>query len=86
MPKVSWNRLDPRVAAPGPVWVPWPTTTADGGDSTSVPGPYDLEQLADDAQRVIDVLGCSSHVLVAHSMGGTVAQMPAARRPEGPRL
>ncbi|MGN5377348.1 alpha/beta fold hydrolase [Streptomyces lasalocidi] len=45
-------------------------------------GPYDLEQLADDAQRVIDVLGCSSHVLVAHSMGGTVAQMlgrPQAR-------
>lgn len=53
------------------------------GDSTSVPGPYDLEQLADDAQRVIDVLGDSRHVLVGHSMGGKVAQMLAARKPAG---
>ncbi|PSJ30734.1 alpha/beta hydrolase [Streptosporangium nondiastaticum] len=53
------------------------------GDSAGVPGPHDLEQLADDAQRVIDALGCSRHVLVGHSMGGKVAQMLAARRPEG---
>ncbi|MET8956934.1 alpha/beta fold hydrolase [Streptomyces sp. NPDC004393] len=53
------------------------------GDSTSVPGPYDLEQLADDARRVIEALGHSRHVLVGHSMGGKVAQMLAARRPEG---
>ncbi|MBX7547698.1 alpha/beta hydrolase [Streptomyces sp. tea 10] len=53
------------------------------GDSTSVPGPYDLEQLADDAQQVIDVLGDSRHVLVGHSMGGKVAQMLAARKPAG---
>ncbi|MEV7388877.1 alpha/beta hydrolase [Streptomyces sp. NPDC091215] len=53
------------------------------GDSTSVPGPYDLEQLADDAQRVIDALGHSRYVLVGHSMGGKVAQMLAARKPEG---
>ncbi|MEU6672321.1 alpha/beta hydrolase [Streptomyces sp. NPDC046727] len=53
------------------------------GDSTSVPGPYDLERLADDAQRVSDALGCSRSVLVGHSMGGKVAQLLAARRPEG---
>lgn len=55
------------------------------GDSTSVPGPYDLEQLADDAQRVVDALGHPSYVLVGHSMGGKVAQMLAARKPAGLR-
>ncbi|MFJ6893898.1 alpha/beta fold hydrolase [Streptomyces hokutonensis] len=55
------------------------------GDSTSVPGPYGLDQLADDAQRVIDALGYSDYVLVGHSMGGKVAQIVAARRPAGLR-
>ena len=53
------------------------------GDSTSVPGPYDMEQLADDAQRVIDALGYSSYVLVGHSMGGKAVQVLAARKPAG---
>jgi pimeloyl-ACP methyl ester carboxylesterase len=55
------------------------------GDSTSVPGPYDLEQLADDAQRVVDALGYPRYVLVGHSMGGKVAQLLAARKPAGLR-
>ncbi|MET9450394.1 alpha/beta fold hydrolase [Streptomyces cinerochromogenes] len=55
------------------------------GDSTSVPGPYGLEQLAEDAQRVIDALGHPRYVLVGHSMGGKVAQMLAARKPRGLR-
>ncbi|MFI1767715.1 alpha/beta fold hydrolase [Streptomyces sp. NPDC020800] len=53
------------------------------GDSANLPGPYGLEQLADDAQRVIDALGCSRYVLVGHSMGGKTAQVLAARKPEG---
>ncbi|MFJ1609389.1 alpha/beta fold hydrolase [Streptomyces sp. NPDC088253] len=53
------------------------------GDSTSVPGPYDLEQLAEDAQRVVDALGYSRYVLVGHSMDGKVAQLLAARKPAG---
>jgi pimeloyl-ACP methyl ester carboxylesterase len=53
------------------------------GDSASVPGPYDLEQLADDAQRVIGAAGRSRYVLVGHSMGGKVAQLLAARKPKG---
>ncbi|MEU9413702.1 alpha/beta hydrolase [Streptomyces sp. NPDC048281] len=55
------------------------------GDSASVPGPYGLEQLADDAQRVIEGLGHSDYVLVGHSMGGKVVQILAARKPEGLR-
>ncbi|GAA2663577.1 alpha/beta hydrolase [Streptomyces lunalinharesii] len=53
------------------------------GGSAEVPGPYGIEQLADDAERVIDALGYDEYVLVGHSMGGKVAQVLAARRPAG---
>jgi pimeloyl-ACP methyl ester carboxylesterase len=55
------------------------------GDSVAVPGPYGIEQLADDAQKVIDGLGYTNYVLVGHSMGGKVTQTLAARRPSGLR-
>jgi len=53
------------------------------GDSADLPGPYGLEQLADDAQRIVQELGYASHILVGHSMGGKVCQLLAARRPAG---
>ncbi|MEU6553343.1 alpha/beta hydrolase [Streptomyces sp. NPDC046915] len=53
------------------------------GESTEVPGPYGIEQLADDAERVIDELGYREYVLVGHSMGGKTAQVLASRRPAG---
>lgn len=53
------------------------------GNSANLPGPYGLEQLADDAQRVIDARGYSRYVLVGHSMGGKVVQLLAARKPAG---
>jgi pimeloyl-ACP methyl ester carboxylesterase len=53
------------------------------GDSADAPGPYDLQQLADDAQSVIATLRYTDYVLVGHSMGGKVAQSIAARRPTG---
>jgi pimeloyl-ACP methyl ester carboxylesterase len=53
------------------------------GESVDVPGPYDMQQLADDAQGVIDALGYTDFVLVGHSMGGKVAQTLAARKPAG---
>ncbi|MES4908654.1 MULTISPECIES: alpha/beta hydrolase [unclassified Streptomyces] len=53
------------------------------GNSSSVPGPYDMEQLADDAQQVVETLGYSHYVLVGHSMGGKAAQVLAARKPAG---
>ncbi|MGF1425751.1 alpha/beta fold hydrolase [Kitasatospora sp. LaBMicrA B282] len=53
------------------------------GESAGLPGPYGLDRLADDAQRVVEALGHPRHVLVGHSMGGKVAQLVAARRPAG---
>ncbi len=44
---------------------------------------YALEDLADDAQRVIAALDLERYILVGHSMGGKVAQLIASRQPEG---
>jgi 3-oxoadipate enol-lactonase len=53
------------------------------GDSDQPADHYALADLADDAQRVIDTLGLERFVLIGHSMGGKVAQLLAARRPQG---
>lgn len=53
------------------------------GASNRMPGPFSLDQLADDAQHVVESCDLSSYVLVGHSMGGKVAQLLAARRPVG---
>jgi pimeloyl-ACP methyl ester carboxylesterase len=53
------------------------------GRSRDLPGPYTLDQLASDTLDVIRDAGLSSYVLVGHSMGGKVAQLVAATRPEG---
>ncbi len=55
------------------------------GRSGSLPGPYTLQQLADDALASISVAGIDDYVLVGHSMGGKVAQLVAATRPDGLR-
>ncbi|MFB6439846.1 alpha/beta fold hydrolase [Streptomyces sp. NPDC056411] len=55
------------------------------GESTEAPGPYGIEQLADDTERVVDELGYGEYVAVGHSMGGKVAQVLASRRPAGLR-
>ncbi|MEW2292999.1 alpha/beta hydrolase [Streptomyces sp. NPDC006743] len=53
------------------------------GTSRALPGPYDLDRLADDLIRVTGECVEGPFVLVGHSMGGKVAQLAAARRPSG---
>ncbi|MCO5994819.1 alpha/beta fold hydrolase [Actinoallomurus rhizosphaericola] len=51
--------------------------------SRRLPGPYDLDRLADDVAEVVARLGLERYVLAGHSMGGKVSQLVAARRPSG---
>ena len=44
---------------------------------------YSIEDLADDAQGVIEAMGLRRFVLVGHSMGGKTAQLLASRRLPG---
>lgn len=53
------------------------------GTSRELPGPYHLDQLADDLTRVIEECVAGPFVLVGHSMGGKVSQLVSARRPAG---
>lgn len=55
------------------------------GRSRALPGPYTLQQLADDVLATIAEAGIDDYVLVGHSMGGKVAQLVAATRPDGLR-
>lgn len=53
------------------------------GQSDAPPSGYTLDELAADAEGVIEALGLTRYVLVGHSMGGKVAQLIASRRPPG---
>ena len=47
------------------------------GASRRLPGPYHLDQLADDLLDVVRGAGLEHYVVVGHSMGGKVAQLVA---------
>jgi lipase len=52
------------------------------GRSNRLPAPYGIGQHADDCAAVIESVGGAPVVVVGHSMGGFVATVLAARRPD----
>lgn len=50
--------------------------------SSSPPAPYSLDQMVADLEALLDHLGWDRVRLVGHSMGGWIAELLAARRPE----
>ena len=52
------------------------------GRSGGLPGPYGIDQHADDLAQLIDQLGLGPVPVVGHSMGGFVAVAVAHRHPE----
>lgn len=52
------------------------------GRSETTPGPYAIEQLADDLDGLIAALDLGPVALAGHSMGGSIVLLEAARHPE----
>ncbi|NCC53254.1 MAG: alpha/beta fold hydrolase [Spartobacteria bacterium] len=52
------------------------------GDTDAPAGPYSIEQMADDTIGLMDALEIPSAHLIGHSMGSSIAQNIAFRRPE----
>jgi 3-oxoadipate enol-lactonase len=52
------------------------------GLSPKTPGPYSIEQFADDAASVLDARGLERADVYGHSMGGYIALTLAVRRPD----
>jgi pimeloyl-ACP methyl ester carboxylesterase len=52
------------------------------GAARELPGPYGIEQLADDVLDVASQLVTGPYILAGHSMGGQAAQLVASRRPK----
>jgi 3-oxoadipate enol-lactonase len=75
----AWDRQLPYFAARGYAAHAWDQP---GYGHTPLVEPYDLEQIAAAAARLIESLGGGPVVLAGHSMGGYVAQETYARYPQ----
>jgi pimeloyl-ACP methyl ester carboxylesterase len=53
------------------------------GDSEAAETGYRVEELANDASALIQLLGLKRYALIGHSMGGKVARFLATLRPSG---
>jgi pimeloyl-ACP methyl ester carboxylesterase len=53
------------------------------GNSVAPDGRYDIAAMADDVEVIAHKFGLKHYALVGHSMGGKVAQIVAARKPQG---
>jgi 3-oxoadipate enol-lactonase len=77
--KNSWNIQRAALA------LRWRTVALDNrgaGRSDKPAGPYDLEQMADDAVAVMDAAGVDAAHVVGLSMGGAISQILALTQPD----
>lgn len=74
-----WDAYADRVAAAHPVLR---YDHRGHGESAAPPGPYALDDLVDDAARLVREWGCGPVVWIGLSMGGMVGQGLAIRHPE----
>jgi len=77
--KNSWNIQRAALA------LRWRTVALDNrgaGRSDKPEGPYDLEQMADDAVAVLDAAGIDAAHVVGLSMGGAISQILALKYPD----
>ncbi len=73
-----WNDMLPSLLALGDVLTP---DCRGHGNSTRAPGPYSVEQYADDMADLLDHVGWEKASVGGASMGGCVSQAFAARYP-----
>ena len=74
-----WDEMLPSLLPFGDVLTP---DCRGHGASTRAPGPYSVEQYADDMADLLDHVGWAKAALAGASMGGCVAQAFAGRHPD----
>lgn len=80
---MSTHRMwDPQIDALTREWRVIRYDTRGHGQSETTPGPYSIEQLADDAAALMDHVGAPAAHVVGLSMGGMIGQQLAVRHPQ----